>query len=131
MCVFLHVWLCVHIIMHKTILSWGAVAYWIAIRTIDQAVMSSSAVRATACACVPRQTTLPLIGCVSSDRAGDPFYVVTIYVRGINRLHSGYTNVSLAMHATSLVARYNLITGTGLDLYLNRRINNRNYRTRT
>ena len=56
---------------------WGAVAGWLASRTIDPRVVSSNPGRSVTCGCVPGQNTLPLIARVFSDRTlkiVGPFY---------------------------------------------------------
>ena len=61
--------------------SWGAVAGWLASRTIDPRVVSSNPGRSVTCGCVPGQNTLPLIARVFSDRTlkiVGPFYLVSM-----------------------------------------------------
>ena len=73
---------------------WGAVAGWLASRTLDPRVVSSKPGLSVTCACVPGQNTLPLIARVFSDgtlKIVGPFYLVSnVYARGSKRPHSGY-----------------------------------------
>ena len=61
---------------------WGAVAGWLASRTLDPRVVSSKSGLSVACACVPGQnTTTKLIARVFSDRTlkiVGPFYLVAM-----------------------------------------------------
>ena len=85
---------------------WGAVAGWLASRTIDPRVVSSNPGRSVTCGCVPGQNTLPLIARVFSDRTlkiVGPFYLVSMPgevkdpTRVINNVtRSGLTNSSIS-----------------------------------
>ena len=84
----------------------GAVAGWLASRTIDPRVVSSNPGRSVTCGCVPGQNTLPLIARVFSDRTlkiVGPFYLVSMPgevkdpTRVINNVtRSGLTNSSIS-----------------------------------
>ena len=60
---------------------WGAMAGWLASRTLDPRSVSSNPGRFVTCGCVPGQNTLPLIARVFSDRTLQivgPFYLVSM-----------------------------------------------------
>ena len=60
---------------------WGAVAGWLASRTLDPRVVSSNPGRSVTCGCVHGQNILPLIARVFSDRTLQivgPFYLVSM-----------------------------------------------------
>ena len=93
----------IHSVPYRT---WGAVAGWLASRTIDPRVVSSNPGRSVTCGCVPGQNTLPLIARVFSNRTlkiVGPFYLVSMPgevkdpTRVINNVtRSGLTNSSIS-----------------------------------